>query len=164
VTEFSEINALFQQVDKAKPNPSDIEKLREVLTKYPALSQLGGNLTRQVETQILMHACPTQQSARISIEQYCAHLRDQWGYESATPLERTLIEHIVLCWLRFHITELRYESNMQDNLTLPQADYWERKLSMHQTRYLRAVETLARIRKLGVNVQINVARRQIVNR
>ncbi len=51
MSEFSEINALFQRVDKAKPNPADIEKLREVLTKYPALSQLGGNLARQVETQ-----------------------------------------------------------------------------------------------------------------
>ena len=162
MSEFSEINALFQRVDKAKPNPADIEKLREVLTKYPALSQLGGNLARQVETQILLHACPTQQSARISIEKYCAYLRNQWGHESATPLERTLIEHVALCWLRFHLTELRYESNMQENLTLAQADYWERKLSTHQARYLRSVETLARMRKLQINLQINMAHQQIV--
>ena len=162
MTEFREINALFQRVDKAKPKSEDIEQLREVLTQYPALSQLGGNLARQVETQILLHACPTQQSARISIEKYCEYLRNQWGYESASPLERTLIEHVALCWLRFHLTELRYESTMQDNLTLAQADYLERKLSTHQRRYLRAIETLARIRKLGVNVQINVAQQQIV--
>ena len=42
---------------------------------------------------------------------------------------------------------------------LAAASYWERKLSAVQYRYLRSIETLARVRKLmGIQmVQINIA-------
>jgi len=162
MTEFSEINALFQRVDKEKPKHEDVEKLREVLTKYPPLSQIGGDLVKQVERQLIEHALPTQQGARISIERYCEYQRNELGFETATPLERSLIAHVVLCWLRLYVTELRYESRMEENLSLPQGAYWEKKLSANQRRYLRSVETLARIRKLSINVQINMAHQQIV--
>jgi hypothetical protein len=66
----------------------------------------------------------------------------------------------VLCWLRLNIIENRHEA--QSNQTLAQGDYGERTLSSTQKRYLRAVETLAKIRKLGINVQINIADKQIV--
>ena len=48
---------------------------------------------------------------------------------------------------------------MADGCSLASASYWERKLSAIQHRYLRAIETLSRVRKLmGVPmVQINIA-------
>jgi hypothetical protein len=51
---------------------------------------------------------------------------------------------------------------MRENLSLAQGEYWEKKLSANQRRYLRAVETLARIRKLNITVQVNVADKMIV--
>lgn len=80
----------------------------------------------------------------------------------ANALERSLIQHVVLCWLRLHDCELRYHTMMGSEPTIAQANYWEKKLSANQARYLRAVETLARVRKLELKVQINVAGQQIV--
>ncbi len=162
MSEFTEINLLFQRVDKKNPAPEDLTKLRETLTKYPALSSIGGDLAGQVERQIIEAAIPTQLGARISIQKYCEYQRDELGYKTATALERSLIQHAVLCWLRFHVCEIRYESATQGSLTFAQADFWERKLSIHQKRYLRAVETLARIRKLNINIQVNVAEKMVV--
>ena len=136
--------------------------MRQYLVAHPLDSAVCGDLVHQVEQQIIAEACSTNQAAAVSIETYCTYQRNQFGYQAASPLERALIEHVVLCWLRLYVTENRYEQRMKENLSLTQADYWERKLSTHQTRYLRAVETLARIRKLGIHVQINVARQQIV--
>jgi hypothetical protein len=90
-------------------------------------------------------------------------MEQELGYASATPLEQMLIKHIVLCYVRLTDTEWAYEAPPTNGaLTLAQAQWWERKLAFAQTRYLRAVETLARIRKLGINVQINVGAQQIV--
>ena len=162
VSEVVEINALFKSVDKKNAPPADVEKLRQYLTKYPLLSQVAGDLAKQVEQEIIARAYPTQKGRALSVEAYCQHLRSEFGYTTASPLERSLIEHVVLCWLRLYVTELRYESRMEENLSLAQGDYWERKLSTHQKRYLRAVETLARIRKLGINIQVNVAGKMVV--
>ena len=162
MSEFSEINALFERVDKKNPAKEDLTKLRETLTKYPMLSSIGGDLAGQVERQIIDNALPTQLGARISIQKYCELQRDELGYKSSSPLECSLIQHAVLCWLRLHVCELRYQSTMESNLTLAQADFWEKKLSAHQRRYLRAVETLARVRKLNINIQVNVAEKMVV--
>ncbi len=58
-----------------------------------------------------------------------------------------------------NLTEQNYENAMRDGCSFAAGSYWERKLSTVQYRYLRAIETLARVRKLmGVPMlQINIA-------
>ena len=67
-----------------------------------------------------------------------------------------------MCGARLADTEWSYEAHATGKLTLAQADFWERKLNHAQHRYLRAVETLARVRKLNISIQVNVAQNQIV--
>ncbi|MCZ6811069.1 MAG: hypothetical protein O7D97_03615 [Planctomycetota bacterium] len=76
-----------------------------------------------------------------------------------SPTERLLIDQVVICYLRMNLTEQHYQSTMNDGCSLAIASYWERKLSTVQGRYLRAIESLARVRKLmGVQMlQINIA-------
>ena len=51
---------------------------------------------------------------------------------------------------------------MTGNTTIVQADFWERRLSAAQRRFLRATETLARVRRLQLPaVQVNIAERQL---
>jgi len=162
VSEADEINRLFKSVDKQNAPPTDVEKLRQFLGKYPLLSSVTGDLAKQVQQEIIGRAYSTQTVRALSVEAYCQHQRNELGFETATPLEKSLIAHVVLCWLRLYVTELRYESRMEENLSLAQGAYWEKKLSANQRRYLRSIETLARIRKLQINLQINVAHQQIV--
>jgi hypothetical protein len=42
-------------------------------------------------------------------------------------------------------------------MTLDQAGHWQKRLTLTQGRYSRSLETLARIRKLNISIQINVA-------
>lgn len=83
----------------------------------------------------------------------------------ATPLERLLIENVATTWLTWQITVYRYEGtvNGAQGCTLTKAKYWEDRVSAAQRRYLRAVETLARVRKIehGIALQINIADKQI---
>ncbi len=76
----------------------------------------------------------------------------------ASQTERLLIDQVVICYLRMNFTEQYYDNAMTGGCSLEVASFWERKLSTVQRRYLRSIETLARVRKLmGVPmVQINI--------
>ena len=160
--EYTDLIELFKRVDKKNAPKADIEKLEDYLRKYPKLAYVGGDLVHSVQKNILEDAFSTGPAVMVSVEAYCNLQRDELGYKTATPIERLLIENVVLCWLRLHLCELRYQSAMEKNISLTQAMYWEKKLSAHQKRYLRAIETLARIRKLNLNIQINIGEKQLI--
>ena len=67
-----------------------------------------------------------------------------------------------MCWLNVYAVQYQYPSVHDEPLTLDRADHWERRLSAAQRRYLRALESLARVRRLlrFPTVQINVGAQQ----
>jgi len=144
----TEFLAILKATDKEKPAPAALAQLRQYLTDRPELAAYTGDLAAQAMVQVLGNAMPTRQGSRLCAETFIEQMRDELGYAQASAVERSLIEHVCLCWARMYLCELRYEQNMQESLTLSQGLYWEKKLSANQRRYLRAVETLARVRRL----------------
>ena len=154
--------ALYRATSKANPKPEDVKALRGYLAKYPETLQAFGDLSVQVERRMLETAFSNNKAGDIATDEYMHNMRKGLGYDTASPVERPLIQHVVLCWLRLQLTENRYEARQQESLSLAQGLYWEKKLSANQRRYLRAIETLARIRKLNINIQVNVAEKMVV--
>jgi len=75
-------------------------------------------------------------------------------------LERLLIDEVVLTWLDKHRIDMHYGQQVESgSITLDALEQWEKVLSSKQARYLRAIETLARVRRLLKlpTVQVNVA-------
>jgi hypothetical protein len=58
--------------------------------------------------------------------------KDDLGHRTAPPLERALIQHAALCWLRLSIMELRYTNVMRQSITLTLGAYWEKRLTAAQ--------------------------------
>jgi hypothetical protein len=87
-------------------------------------------------------------------------MREEVAGSSPSPLERLLAERVVACWLQVQLFEGLYVQNI-GNLTLKQADYYQKRLDRAHRRHLSAIKTLAQIRKLGPAVQINIAEKQI---
>ena len=78
------------------------------------------------------------------------------------PLERLLVERIVLCWLHLYSTEALYAQHRQE-LSLRQAECYEQRLGKAQARYLSAIRTLAQVRRLGIPaVQVNIGQQQVI--
>lgn len=83
--------------------------------------------------------------------------RREFGYSGAPALERILIDAILMARLRLVTVEHGYVSN---GFKTSNADYWETLLTNAQNRLLRAVESLARVRRLARNtpaIQLNLA-------
>jgi hypothetical protein len=143
-------------------SPQQLERLREAIKFVPNLPSQIGNLAYQVRGGII-DTVSKNAVVRESISEKVAQLRTELGYKEASKLEMLLIEQVVICWLRMYQVESNYTGAMNGSLTLAHGTYWERRLTSVQGRYLRAMETLARVRRLTrpVPVQVNIGAQQI---
>lgn len=73
-------------------------------------------------------------------------LKTELGFEDASPPERILVDHAVLCHVRLGMVEHLYSRNTSGRMDV--IEHWERRLTMAQKRFTRAVTALARVRGL----------------
>jgi hypothetical protein len=149
--------------NKEKPKQEDVEKLRHFLKEHPELSEAIGNAVRVTGRGLIARRKLTD-AVRLSVEAYCELQRERLGYTTATQMERMLIDHIIVCWL--WLQEVESWATVTLDRTMAQANYWERIYNEAQRRYLRAIESLARVRKVmerSPSLQVNIANQQIVN-
>jgi hypothetical protein len=148
---------LFQKANKDKPRPEDVRKLREALSQSPSLVEYAGSMAIQ-SRQALLNSTKMTAAAREILDAGANHLAEELGYSNASKLEQLLIEQIVTCYLRLHLWEYIYHAQSgSENLRLSQVKDWESMIATAQKRFFRAIETLVRVRRLGIQIQINVA-------
>jgi hypothetical protein len=152
---------LVQKVDRANPAPAHIQALRRILDEHPELWRVAGDLAHAAAHNLVdkLDAGPLIAE---SLKRGWLAMQDELGYPAASRLECLLIEEVALRWLHLRLVDLEYAGAMSQSILLPSADHWEERLSAAQRRYLRACDTLARIRKLALTtpaLQVNIAAR-----
>lgn len=158
---LKELDDVIKRANKEKPDPKAMRELRDAMDRHPQLWKILFDLGEHT-TDALIEMTRGSGAVTESIRRGVVTMRDDMGYQSAMALERGLIEAVVQAWIVQQTTQSLYAKNITGSLTLKQADYWERKVTMTQRRYLRACETLARVRRLLTPaVQVNVARKQV---
>ena len=74
---------------------------------------------------------------------------------------------MLLCYHDYYTFAIIYEQKTSSSFTLPDLERWERILASKEARYLRAVETLALVRRLlnlpAAQVNINMPGGQQLN-
>lgn len=95
-------------------------------------------------------------------------MRAELGYDRASMVERMLIDHLAMCWLRLQVVELGSIAYLDDveRLLPGRQRTWQlwqdQQLVAAQTRYLRALTTLQRLRTKPLPpVQVNLVDRQL---
>jgi hypothetical protein len=153
--------ALTEAVDMEEPDPAQVAKLKELLEELPWLWACFEDVNAKVQRR-LIHRMHRARSGAMALTKGIEVMRQDLGHPHATPLERVLIDHVLTCWLRLQDVEWGYSITVGsgESMAISQADWWERRLSAAQRRYLRACETLARVRKLirrTTALQVNIA-------
>lgn len=143
---------------KKKPTYADRATFTALITQKPGLWEVYGDLAQQARLK-LFEAVKMPASMRESLEVGMAEMRRDLAGHDAPRLVQLLVENVVTCWLRLQLMEYHYTVNMfsEDGPSMAQGDYWERRLTIAQGRYLRAIDTLARVRRLAIPVQVNIA-------
>ena len=76
-------------------------------------------------------------------------MRRQLGANHADPLERLLIERVVLTWARLQYVEEQVSYSYMPNISnAATAEHWDKRLTHAQGRFLKACATLAKVRQL----------------
>lgn len=136
--------------------------LQRAFGDHPGLWRIVGDMAMQAQ-QGMIEKYTTQPVVQEAITAGIGALSRELGREHAPMLEKLLIDQVIICWINHYDVQRRYTANMASNPTLEQGTYWEKRLSSAQRRYLRACETLARVRKLAqaVPLQVNIGAQQV---
>ena len=160
--EHRDVVDLIRRVDTANPDQKTLAELEKALKEAPTLWRLAGDAAQLTQNMLIQDAGSSSALVRVSMAHGCQAIKEQLGYDGSPMLERLLIETVVLAWLRWSLTEYRYTNVVTESHTLSLGDYWERKLNAAQRRYLRALTTLARVRRMKLPpMQVNIGERQV---
>ena len=144
------------------PPYEKVQALRKLLAENPDMWRELGDLA-QTATEGLIDAAGRKDVAkRESVKHGAEHLKSELGYSTAPAIERLAIEQVALCWVAVYsvqesYTRVRFNDEM---VSKSKIEFWDKQLTSAQQRYFRALEGLARIRKLskGIDVvQVNIA-------
>lgn len=155
------LKAALVAADAQQPAPGALAELRQLLASHPNAWRAGGDLARAVRQDLISRATSlaTQESTKEGLHRMRKELRG----ERSSAVEDLAIDAILTAWVDYHITMLRY--GQLGDTSVEVAYYWQRRVSLTQGRYLRALRTLATIRKAGIHLQINIADQQVnINR
>jgi hypothetical protein len=143
--------AIVTRCNRPDATAEDVDALRALLAARGArMSAISAPLTKALNAEVDGYSTAL---AKELTRDHLAQRRRELGYDAAPPLERPLIDHLLLCELRMGTAELRHTALWQQaGLPWKTAAQADRLLSAAQARYLRAVETLARVRRVRVEL------------
>ena len=144
-----------------KPAKEDLKAIRRYLIDNPQLCKMVFSVVDATQSLLIKHTMGEHAVTEIAVEEYITGVRDEMGYHHAPIMERLLIENIITAWLhvQFCHSQLMFRSEQG---RIPVIEFWERRLTMAQRRYLSACETLAKIRKMAIPaLQLNIGDKQV---
>ncbi len=136
--------------------------VRQVLRDYPMLWSRLRRLLSNAEG-VLIKAMTDDQVARELLEYTLKGMRNELGYQQAPILEKLLIEQVTIAYLDYDFVQQAYAQKALSSHTLSSGAYWDRRVNSAQARYTRAVEALARVRRLAMPqpLQVNIGGQQV---
>jgi hypothetical protein len=160
VPSLDEIWTVLQKAEKG--DKKALPALRTLLDKCPELSRFYRSLA-QTARDALVRCIGGEKN--LAVQECYTRMLDAMGQELAgpecLPLERLLVERIVMCWLHLYYAETLYVQNMAA-LTLRQSEFHQKRITLAHNRYLAAIRTLAQVRRLGVPaVLVNIGDQQV---
>jgi hypothetical protein len=137
--------------------------VQDTFARYPDLWRTMGDLAVQARGRLMdgFTSVPVQQEA---MQYGMAQIVEALGRHGAPMLEKLLIDQILVCWLAVYDAQIRLtQTQSRTGASIEAGEYWDKRVSRAQGRYLRACEMLARVRKLsaGAPVQVNIGGQQI---
>jgi hypothetical protein len=159
--DLKHLSKLYDAVDGDNPTKKDRQALKKALIDHPGLWRAVGDLARNAATNLADQASAPG-SWKLSLIRGWDELQDELGAADASPVEKMIIQQVALSWMRLNHVEYIAVGLTTGDLTASSADYWEKRLNAAQRRFLRASETLARVRKINLQtIQINIANQQV---
>lgn len=145
-----EFDLLLEKATGKKPDSQQVRDLRRFLRDHPEMWQQLSSLYDLTFNNFLNKELVDPVAIEL-LRPTLKDLKNKLGWDNASVLERLIIEGVILTYVRWLTTEFKHVDVVSQNHSFDRGVYWEKRLNNAQKAYLRACETLARIRKLSRN-------------
>ena len=153
----AEIGAVVRRAEKG--DKAALAEVRGWLANPGLADALSGDPAREA-LRLLVDKYTASPVVREAVTHKLDEMRRELLGPSPSPLERLLVERVVLTWLYLHRAEAGY-AGLSD-VTMRQGEYHQRVLTAAQKRYLAAVKGLSEVRRLALpTLQVNIAKKQV---
>lgn len=123
---------------------SVLPQLKAAFDEHPELAAQLGDLVWHAEQSILSAGFGDSLVVKEAATRKMAVLRSELMATVSTPLEKLLVDRIVLTWLAVHVDEMM----LADRLKAGVSDAAQLRIGRSQARHLAAVKALAVLQKL----------------
>ena len=146
---LARVGDLVHATNKEKPRREDVDALRQLLREHPQVYGQVFEMGRMVRESILRDAFPLAGPYELVTAQL-EKLAQELGVESATGLEKMLIDEILTAYAKRAICDYWAHHNTKgdEGCTLARGWYWEKKTRSAAARFERACMALARARRM----------------
>ena len=157
-----DVVSIIKAADTDQPSAETRKMLADLFNSDPTVWRAAGDMVEQAARMLISKIASTH-AIKASMTRGWEQLPRDLARPSDGELERLLVQQVVVAWLHLGYVEYQYSAvTTETGLTIKRAEYWERRLSAAQRRYLRATETLARVRRLQLPaVQVNIGNQQV---
>lgn len=126
-----------------------LPELKAILAQFPELAGQFGDLANHVESGLLDLIAGPSLLARESIRTHLDEMRTDLGIEDATPLEKILIDRVVLTWLQLHQADIEVLERLRgNNVASLSMAFTQRRQQQANARLMASIRTLATVRRL----------------
>jgi hypothetical protein len=146
---YKKLQELIRKTQKAEPKSEDVAALRKLLDEHPAMWRAAGNMAQRTLSHVCRLYFQDSSYAQECVLRRLNELRADFGYEAAPPLERLLIEQVLVCYVNLYALEINAAGKLVESHSTETGLYWDRRLIGAQRRFVRATESLARLRRLA---------------
>ena len=159
---MKDVVELIRAADTDQPSAETRKMLASLFDSDPTVWRAAGDMVEQ-SARMLISKIASTHAIKASMTRGWEQLPTDLARPSDGELERLLVQQVVIAWLHLGYVEYQYSAmTTETGLTMKRAEYWEKRLNAAQRRYLRATETLARVRRLQLPaVQVNIGAQQI---
>lgn len=132
---------------EADVKKEDVQALREYLEENQSACREIADFSGRIQRMVIEGFANSVLTAE-SYKKRLVVMRDNLGWNTASEIEQILIEQVCLCWLRLNFMEMVSYEKLQKSHSVETGLYYEKCLMNAQKRYMRACESLAKVRKL----------------
>ena len=165
-TEEEWIKATHAAMKRKDATPADRAEYRKLLELYPDLSKDHGEMPKMYRV-FALEMFQGQPLLEESVKHRLKVMRADLAGPTPSPLELLLVDVVLSTYQDYWHFAMIMKQQTAPRFTLHDMQKWEHVLGSKETRFLRAIETLARVRRLlklpGAQVNINLPGGQQVN-
>jgi hypothetical protein len=144
---YGDDGALTLLALSADCDSNNLPELKAFIDEHPQLLKGISYLADDVLSTLIHKVKDGSGSAMVIRLEYEA-MMEQLTLETDGPLEKMLITRVGLCWLRLQYAENYKTFLMRSDTTWKSIECADREIMRAHSRHVRAIESLARVRKL----------------